>query len=290
MKRILLLLLFLALSFPAANATVTLQFNNNSNNVVGGLPQTVVATPGSTLMLSLQIVATTETVRAFDIWLSQFSGPAGSVFSLVGRDTSGPFLPITLNSLVLSPGDLFSNSQFAPAGTSDGVPDNVLGPRNGPSLGGRDGGTIAPPGTHQIATFSIAIAPGAALGLYEIRTFSYPGAGWADENFVDHNFDGQAAISILVVPEPGTGLLLLGGLGVLSMRVLRRRVVSWMGRKSPVLSRRSLGGGGCSMKITEDVRRYAAEQGIAEEEALELGMQEKRKESADRGAELYAKA
>ena len=37
--------------------------------------------------------------------------------------------------------------------------------------------------------------------------------------------------------------------------------------------RRSLGEGGCSMKITEDVRKYAAEQGIAEEEALKKGMQ-----------------
>ncbi len=46
----------------------------------------------------------------------------------------------------------------------------------------------------------------------------------------------------------------------------------------------------CSMKITEDVRKYAAEQGIAEEAALESGMQEKRKEFVEQGAELYAKA
>jgi len=46
----------------------------------------------------------------------------------------------------------------------------------------------------------------------------------------------------------------------------------------------------CSMKITEDVRKYAAEQGIAEEQALESGMQEKRKEFVEKGAELYAKA
>ena len=32
------------------------------------------------------------------------------------------------------------------------------------------------------------------------------------------------------------------------------------------------------MKITEDVRKYAAEQGIAEEEALKKGMEEKSKE------------
>jgi phosphomethylpyrimidine synthase len=46
----------------------------------------------------------------------------------------------------------------------------------------------------------------------------------------------------------------------------------------------------CSMKITEDVRKYAAEQGIAETEALESGMQEKRKEFVAQGAEVYAKA
>jgi phosphomethylpyrimidine synthase len=46
----------------------------------------------------------------------------------------------------------------------------------------------------------------------------------------------------------------------------------------------------CSMKIIEDVRKYAAEQGIAEEEALKQGMEEKSKEFAEKGNELYAKA
>ncbi len=40
----------------------------------------------------------------------------------------------------------------------------------------------------------------------------------------------------------------------------------------------------CSMKITEDVRKYAAEQGIAEEEALKKGMEEKSKEFTEKGA------
>ena len=44
------------------------------------------------------------------------------------------------------------------------------------------------------------------------------------------------------------------------------------------------------MKITEDVRRYAAEQGIAEEAALKLGMEEKSREFAEKGAEVYQKA
>jgi len=46
----------------------------------------------------------------------------------------------------------------------------------------------------------------------------------------------------------------------------------------------------CSMKITEDVRKYAAEQGLAESDALESGLQAKAKEFADKGAEVYAKA
>ena len=45
----------------------------------------------------------------------------------------------------------------------------------------------------------------------------------------------------------------------------------------------------CSMKITEDVRRFAAEQGIAADEALKKGMAEKSKEFVKKGAEVYAK-
>jgi phosphomethylpyrimidine synthase len=45
----------------------------------------------------------------------------------------------------------------------------------------------------------------------------------------------------------------------------------------------------CSMKITEDVRKYAAEQGISENEALEKGLKEKSKEFVEKGAEVYAK-
>src|SRR5580658_868595 len=43
----------------------------------------------------------------------------------------------------------------------------------------------------------------------------------------------------------------------------------------------------CSMKITEDVRKYAEEQGIAESEALKKGMEEKSKEFVEAGAEIY---
>ena len=45
----------------------------------------------------------------------------------------------------------------------------------------------------------------------------------------------------------------------------------------------------CSMKITDDVRQYAAAQGIAEAEALQSGMEAKSKEFVEKGAEVYAK-
>jgi phosphomethylpyrimidine synthase len=45
----------------------------------------------------------------------------------------------------------------------------------------------------------------------------------------------------------------------------------------------------CSMKITEDVRKYAEEQKISEQEALAKGMEEKSREFVEKGAEIYAK-
>jgi phosphomethylpyrimidine synthase len=45
----------------------------------------------------------------------------------------------------------------------------------------------------------------------------------------------------------------------------------------------------CSMKITEDVRKYAAEHGMSETDALAKGMQQKANEFSETGAELYAK-
>jgi phosphomethylpyrimidine synthase len=43
----------------------------------------------------------------------------------------------------------------------------------------------------------------------------------------------------------------------------------------------------CSMKITEDVRKYAAEQGLAADEAMRKGMEEKSREFVHTGAEIY---
>jgi phosphomethylpyrimidine synthase len=46
----------------------------------------------------------------------------------------------------------------------------------------------------------------------------------------------------------------------------------------------------CSMKITQDVRDYAAAQGVSEQEALAKGMEQKAVEFVKKGAEIYQKA
>jgi phosphomethylpyrimidine synthase len=45
----------------------------------------------------------------------------------------------------------------------------------------------------------------------------------------------------------------------------------------------------CSMKITQDVRDFAAAQGVSEQEALEKGMEVKSVEFVNTGAEVYHK-
>jgi phosphomethylpyrimidine synthase len=46
----------------------------------------------------------------------------------------------------------------------------------------------------------------------------------------------------------------------------------------------------CSMKITQDVRNYAREHGMSDDEALNKGMQEKSVEFVEGGSEIYRKA
>jgi phosphomethylpyrimidine synthase len=46
----------------------------------------------------------------------------------------------------------------------------------------------------------------------------------------------------------------------------------------------------CSMKITQDVREYAAKQGLSDADALEKGMEAKAVEFVEAGAQIYSKA
>ena len=56
------------------------------------------------------------------------------------------------------------------------------------------------------------------------------------------------------------------------------------------VARRAMLRGRSIVDITEDVRKYAAEQGIADDAALTQGMAEKSREFVEKGAEVFAKA
>ncbi|MCO5332398.1 MAG: hypothetical protein M9893_00005, partial [Pyrinomonadaceae bacterium] len=43
----------------------------------------------------------------------------------------------------------------------------------------------------------------------------------------------------------------------------------------------------CSMKITQEVRDFAAKEGVSEEKALAVGMSEKAREFVESGSEIY---
>jgi phosphomethylpyrimidine synthase len=44
------------------------------------------------------------------------------------------------------------------------------------------------------------------------------------------------------------------------------------------------------MKITEDVRRYAAQQGTTDEDTIQRGLEQKVKDFKESGAEVYRKS
>jgi hypothetical protein len=43
----------------------------------------------------------------------------------------------------------------------------------------------------------------------------------------------------------------------------------------------------CSIKITEDVSKFAAEQKISEQQALQVGLDQKAHEFVEKGSEVY---
>lgn len=223
--RIILLLAAFTIPLSWAGAAVSLEFNNSINNQVGGSPVTITGITGGTITLSLQLFSTSEVTNAVDYWLTQFSGPGAGVFSITGIDYTGSMYPDpSAGTGGFDPGDNFNNSTGAPG--ADGTMDNRLFPRNGPDLGSTKTVTTSnnPAGTNQIAIFTLSILPGAAQGLYQIRSFDYTGFGWSSTTTADQPFAAQAAINVNVVPEPATwSLIALGGLASVGLNVLRRR-------------------------------------------------------------------
>ena len=63
-----------------------------------------------------------------------------------------------------------------------------------------------------------------------------------------------------------------------------------MAETLPDLGLRALGAATEPADLPADVRKYAAEQGIAEEAAWKKGVEERGREVAEKGNEIYAKA
>ncbi len=78
------------------------------------------------------------------------------------------------------------------------------------------------------------------------------------------------------------------------MRMLRhepsRGIAGETDKRYAFARRAAVPSGGNAVNITEDVRKYAAEQAISEEEALAKGMEEKSKEFVESEAEVYKMA
>jgi hypothetical protein len=76
------------------------------------------------------------------------------------------------------------------------------------------------------------------------------------------------------------------------MRISMKTALSGSGRVDDIQSHPQGGRRGATtlVKITEDVRKYAAEQGISDEQALQSGMERKARDFNHAGAEVYAKA
>jgi hypothetical protein len=208
-----------------ANAQGDFQFNGSPNNEVGGTPDTLIGTPGTNIVLSLQAVLPAGAlVGGLDYWLSQFSGPSGSnPFTLVSRDFTSSFWadPSTVDALAASSNDTRSNS--ASFGAPDGVPDNQINPQTAFDLGSTSatGTPVNGAGTFQVATITLHVAAGAAPGLYDLRTFDYPGFGLAD---ITPEHQAEILVSIGVIPEPPIwSLISLGGLGSFGLTWLRSR-------------------------------------------------------------------
>ena len=231
MRRYSLLSLVAALALPlsCAQAAVSLEFNNSSNNQVGGALSTIDVASGGTIVLSLQLVSTSEGTTSLDYWLSQFSGPGGTgpfVFSIMTRDLAGSFFPdpSASDATVSSAADTRSNTLAS--GAADGVPDNRLGPRSGFDLGSSKQTTTSNngPGTLQVATFTLQILPNATPGVYQLRSFDYAGFGWSNVTSVDQPFANQAAININVIPEPATwSFITLGAMAAACLGFVRTR-------------------------------------------------------------------
>ncbi len=175
--------------------------------------------PGGTFTLTLNLNVTgSEQVTGISYYWSTVAGAAGD-FSITNRtETSSPFSSMTASdsSVTASPG----NSLILRSGVV----------RNNLDLGAgvADFNSPTSTGTWFVANYTFAVSGAAAPGTYALTSYNIPGNGWSgpQPTFASSDFNGQASILVTVtttVPEP-SGLIWVGGLFLLVIMVLRRRL------------------------------------------------------------------
>lgn len=166
--------------------------------------------PGESFEVDLYLQITGgEQVSGINYYWQSGAGASGFL-SLMGRDIADSLFTILY----------YENSEVLAA------PDNLLDPRNALDLGGFTETAFVSNGTWKVASFTFAVSPSLAPGVYQLATFSDPGTGWATPPpSLDHAFQQQAAVLLTVVPEPsGIGLLLATAFALAGSRTIFRRI------------------------------------------------------------------
>ena len=194
MKTKLLAALGSLLAITAAQAAVTISFSDTV-----GAPNSVTIVPGASFEISLQLTSDAESTAGISYFL-QTVGPGNGKFTIIARNSVGSAF-----------GDLTTGDEIA-------LPGGLLDPSNDNDLGGQVTSTPNGIGTFEVATYTIQSDVGIAPGTYTIST-SGADAIDASPDPVSLSLN-QANYEVVVIPEPGSAMLL--GLSLTGL-VLRRR-------------------------------------------------------------------
>lgn len=188
----------------AASAAVVLTLDTTAINLQ----------PGESFTVTLSLMGNAnEQITGIDYYwrLTELTGNLGGEILLTDR------------TIGASP---FSDTYFSDAAV-EASPGNLLDPQNNHDLGASLADINAPlnNGTWLVATYIFTLSQSATFGeSATLATFSNPGQGWVGPgpDFEESSFDSQATVTITVIPEPSTALL-VGGALTLFVAVRRTR-------------------------------------------------------------------